>query len=154
MIDLGTGHVPRGGTLADLDGDGRLDLAVADFLGNEILLYAGTGTGQFTPAPFLSGLAGPAALVPLNIASSTGPKVDLAVLSYLNNRVDLYRNTSSPGNLKFDVISGSPASPWRDVSAMALFAADASVGFDLTLLTRSEERRVGKECRSRWSPYH
>ena len=24
----------------------------------------------------------------------------------------------------------------------------------LILLTRSEERRVGKECRSRWSPYH
>ena len=22
------------------------------------------------------------------------------------------------------------------------------------VLTRSEERRVGKECRSRWSPYH
>src|SRR5260221_14561025 len=25
---------------------------------------------------------------------------------------------------------------------------------DLTYLLRSEERRVGKECRSRWSPYH
>src|SRR3712207_7700924 len=24
----------------------------------------------------------------------------------------------------------------------------------LPLLVRSEERRVGKECRSRWSPYH
>ena len=24
----------------------------------------------------------------------------------------------------------------------------------IALLTRSEERRVGKECRSRWSPYH
>ena len=24
----------------------------------------------------------------------------------------------------------------------------------LRLLLRSEERRVGKECRSRWSPYH
>ena len=24
----------------------------------------------------------------------------------------------------------------------------------LAILTRSEERRVGKECRSRWSPYH
>ena len=24
----------------------------------------------------------------------------------------------------------------------------------LTGLIRSEERRVGKECRSRWSPYH
>ena len=22
------------------------------------------------------------------------------------------------------------------------------------MITRSEERRVGKECRSRWSPYH
>ena len=26
------------------------------------------------------------------------------------------------------------------------------MGFDALL--RSEERRVGKECRSRWSPYH
>src|SRR2546430_16625851 len=25
---------------------------------------------------------------------------------------------------------------------------------ELALLHRSEERRVGKECRSRWSPYH
>src|SRR3989441_12314977 len=24
----------------------------------------------------------------------------------------------------------------------------------LAILSRSEERRVGKECRSRWSPYH
>src|SRR5260370_34253232 len=25
---------------------------------------------------------------------------------------------------------------------------------EASLLERSEERRVGKECRSRWSPYH
>ena len=30
--------------------------------------------------------------------------------------------------------------------------AMAKVGFTIT--KRSEERRVGKECRSRWSPYH
>src|SRR3712207_8021165 len=24
----------------------------------------------------------------------------------------------------------------------------------MVVVTRSEERRVGKECRSRWSPYH
>ena len=29
-----------------------------------------------------------------------------------------------------------------------------NVGLDATILCRSEERRVGKECRSRWSPYH
>ena len=26
--------------------------------------------------------------------------------------------------------------------------------FGMTAIMRSEERRVGKECRSRWSPYH
>ena len=26
--------------------------------------------------------------------------------------------------------------------------------FKKIILVRSEERRVGKECRSRWSPYH
>ena len=26
--------------------------------------------------------------------------------------------------------------------------------FEELFLKRSEERRVGKECRSRWSPYH
>src|SRR5258708_28503702 len=32
---------------------------------------------------------------------------------------------------------------------LLIWGADAR-----TLTTRSEERRVGKECRSRWSPYH
>ena len=31
----------------------------------------------------------------------------------------------------------------------------AEAGFKVYLVeSRSEERRVGKECRSRWSPYH
>ena len=29
-----------------------------------------------------------------------------------------------------------------------------NIGIDLAAAVRSEERRVGKECRSRWSPYH
>ena len=32
-------------------------------------------------------------------------------------------------------------------------ALDARLGA-LAVRSRSEERRVGKECRSRWSPYH
>src|SRR3712207_1161057 len=32
--------------------------------------------------------------------------------------------------------------------------ADPALGRQLQQATRSEERRVGKECRSRWSPYH
>src|SRR2546430_15721060 len=39
-------------------------------------------------------------------------------------------------------------------SAVNLTDWMAGEGKDVTLPTRSEERRVGKECRSRWSPYH
>src|SRR2546421_335737 len=39
--------------------------------------------------------------------------------------------------------------------AFALGGIVAAIRFRNTLKdTRSEERRVGKECRSRWSPYH
>ena len=30
----------------------------------------------------------------------------------------------------------------------------ATNGCEISCDNRSEERRVGKECRSRWSPYH
>ena len=35
----------------------------------------------------------------------------------------------------------------------AIAASGLESGMTISL-TRSEERRVGKECRSRWSPYH
>ena len=47
------------------------------------------------------------------------------------------------------------------VIAVMLFAMsacggneDSDTGKASRNLCRSEERRVGKECRSRWSPYH
>ena len=45
----------------------------------------------------------------------------------------------------------------HEVSA-ALAAGKPVVALESTIIShgmpRSEERRVGKECRSRWSPYH
>src|SRR2546422_11465724 len=41
-----------------------------------------------------------------------------------------------------DVVDGRPVSP------------DVPLGEPGLAGERSEERRVGKECRSRWSPYH
>ena len=35
-----------------------------------------------------------------------------------------------------------------------LYPGSRKNGLSLPDLMRSEERRVGKECRSRWSPYH
>ena len=41
------------------------------------------------------------------------------------------------------------------VPAWALIVALGGIALNIMFATlRSEERRVGKECRSRWSPYH
>ena len=64
------------------------------------------------------------------------------------------------------LVRGAPRFPWPVVSlalaatfsgafvaASSLAALPAEIAY-LAALIRSEERRVGKECRSRWSPYH
>src|SRR5260221_9747247 len=38
--------------------------------------------------------------------------------------------------------------------ALALIAILLALVTGIPMFDRSEERRVGKECRSRWSPYH
>ena len=48
-----------------------------------------------------------------------------------------------------DYVEPPPAPPQT-----ATVAANDSGAAAAADLTRSEERRVGKECRSRWSPYH
>ena len=43
------------------------------------------------------------------------------------------------------------------VERLGKYSGTLSAGFHILvpfLDVRSEERRVGKECRSRWSPYH
>src|SRR5256885_17005075 len=45
-----------------------------------------------------------------------------------------------------------PAGPGRTLGVLAMQHPDRRDGGDPVV--RSEERRVGKECRSRWSPYH
>ena len=58
------------------------------------------------------------------------------------------------------LIPGGPVIHYDDLDATsarianALSAAGCRPGDRVAAQTRSEERRVGKECRSRWSPYH
>src|SRR2546426_9438256 len=53
------------------------------------------------------------------------------------------------GQKRAAIISGDISG--RDMGAVA---ADVRGVIGKQSLPRSEERRVGKECRSRWSPYH
>ena len=58
--------------------------------------------------------------------------------------------------LSFAACGGDKATD-KTVDAAAMFQAlltDVTYTDNATELDRSEERRVGKECRSRWSPYH
>src|SRR3712207_9184587 len=48
-----------------------------------------------------------------------------------------------------------PAASLHNQSLRETLVEDArALGETLRRVRRSEERRVGKECRSRWSPYH
>ena len=42
----------------------------------------------------------------------------------------------------------------QDAVSAVRDAMDADSAYKAAVQPRSEERRVGKECRSRWSPYH
>ena len=57
--------------------------------------------------------------------------------------------------MKFELIAtstfGLEAVVKRQIQRLGYEIKEVSDG---KILTRSEERRVGKECRSRWSPYH
>jgi VCBS repeat protein len=44
------GHAPIGLALGDVDGDGRADLAVANFGGGDVMIFRGDGQGRFSPA--------------------------------------------------------------------------------------------------------
>ena len=56
------------------------------------------------------------------------------------------------GNLDFSVLS-SDVTVYDDTTPEQLL--ERIEGADIIVTKeRSEERRVGKECRSRWSPYH
>ena len=71
-----------------------------------------------------------------NLAQYIGNFAEVQVLR--NDDLKLYEEAEKADGLVF-----SPGPGWP---------VDAGKMEDMT--TRSEERRVGKECRSRWSPYH
>jgi hypothetical protein len=135
LIPLGNGHRPTAGLLRDLDGDGKTDLVITDFSGGQVLVLQGNGDGTFG-APSSLGLPSgqPIALTFVNLFG-TDPS-DLAVVDFQDNRVDLYQHL---GGLAYQKL-GQPASAWVETSAMALMAADALVGFDVTLMMRDTGR--------------
>mgnify|MGYP002235093495 FL=1 len=68
-----------------------------------------------------------------------------ASLEYGNNPSDT--TTTTPSEAKTNTYP-------LDINKIKKETEEKLAGAKFSLYTRSEERRVGKECRSRWSPYH
>ncbi len=84
-----------------------------------------------------------------------------AMLGQIEKLVEAVRNVSNNiahdlrtplGHLRtsLEVARGTPL----EEAEYEAWIEDMLADIDEILQTRSEERRVGKECRSRWSPYH
>src|SRR3712207_1007646 len=69
-----------------------------------------------------------------------------------------FTNALRPGQVLRVPISHGEGRYYADDATLARLNAEDRIAFryctDEGEITRSEERRVGKECRSRWSPYH
>src|SRR3712207_5171346 len=68
----------------------------------------------------------------------------------------LHIRSPEPDALPLILTHGWPSSPVEFLKVIGPLADPRVLGADPTdaFHLRSEERRVGKECRSRWSPYH
>ena len=77
--------------LADFSGDGRLDIAVADFFNNQVEIFNGTGTGTFgAPAVLAAGTA-PRGLAAADFNGDA--RVDLVAANRNSNNLTIYLNT-------------------------------------------------------------
>ena len=128
------GKTPSSIALADFDGDGNLDFAVANTGGNSISVFKGNGRGTFTEfpgSPFaLTNTStvseqGPVALVTGNfrlktIGTSGLPEVDLAVVNQSSDNVAiLLSSVDTNGNVTFTEATNSPVTVGKTPVAIA-----------------------------------
>src|SRR2546430_3753102 len=77
----------------------------------------------------------------------------LPILGKLAGSIDLLISTVNV-KLDWDAMIGLLTPNGRLHVVGAVLEPIPVAAFSLIMQQRSEERRVGKECRSRWSPYH
>src|SRR2546422_480360 len=114
------------------------------------------------------------AFVPLAVHALQGSAIPVAAVSTgfpaglnpLPQRIEEIKASVAAGAQEIDVVitrahalAGAWEALYDEVRAFREACGDAHMKVilgtgDLATLVRSEERRVGKECRSRWSPYH
>ncbi len=110
-VEFATGSNPLSVAIGDLDGDGKPELAVSNFLSNTVSVFKNTGTtGTITFAAKTDLVTG---LSPHTVAIGDldgDNKPDLAVTNTLSSTVSLFRNQSSSGTMVFAAKTDIPTS--------------------------------------------
>ena len=79
--------------MGDFNGDGKLDLAVANFSSNNVSILLGTGTGSFSAATNFAAGTGPFSVA---VGDFNGDgKLDLAVANRNSNNVSILLGTGT-----------------------------------------------------------
>jgi len=118
------------------------------------LLNDANGSGVPSTTTFQVGGAAGAILDAINIwAQNNDARQVVNVHVYLDTTNDSTVNPTYYG----EYINGTPGTSVSGTNWTALYLTDTRGnlgGSAVPVFNRSEERRVGKECRSRWAPYH
>ena len=127
---VGAGTTPRGVATGDWNGDGRLDLAVANFGSANVTILLGDGAGGFIPAA-----GSPVAVGPSPRAVTAGDwngdgRLDLAVANFASTNVTILLGNGAGG---FSPAAGSPVA--TGTSPASLTAGDWNGDGKLDLAT-------------------
>src|SRR3989454_10993277 len=96
------------------------------------------------PFPYASLSRSPVSVKLLKVAAPVGPVVAVLLLAVAPAGLGVAVTTTPIW------LTGLPLASWSCTTGCCSSGAPLRA----VLEGRSEERRVGKECRSRWSPYH
>lgn len=110
-VDFAVGYAPTTIVIADIDGDGKPDLAAGNQGGNSVSVLRNTGTlGIISGASFVPSVSFSVGMSPYGLAVGDVDgdcKPDLATANYGSNSVSVLRNTSHPGAINTSSFSAA-----------------------------------------------
>ena len=138
--DVGFG--PSATTSSDLDGDGNLDLAIANFLSDNITLCQGNGDGTFANVATLPGGSGPMDITAEDIDKDGD--LDLLITNGKSQKVAILRNDSEPGVFEFQPAETFGAVPIPGATRISLATADVDKNglVDVVVVNHRENRAL------------